>query len=30
VIAPLLYIWGDDELLAERLVARMARCGWQP
>jgi DNA polymerase III delta subunit len=22
VIAPLLYIWGDDELLAERLVAR--------
>jgi DNA polymerase III delta subunit len=24
VIAPLLYIWGDDELLAERLVARFA------
>lgn len=24
MIAPLLYIWGDDELLAERLVARFA------
>jgi len=24
VIAPLLYIWGDDELLAERLVTRFA------
>jgi DNA polymerase III delta subunit len=24
VIAPLLYIWGDDELLAERLVRRFA------
>jgi DNA polymerase III delta subunit len=24
VIAPLLYVWGDDELLAERLVTRFA------
>ena len=24
MIVPLLYIWGDDELLAERLVARFA------
>ena len=24
MIAPLLYVWGDDELLAERLVARFA------
>ena len=24
MIAPLLYIWGDDDLVAERLVARFA------
>src|SRR5689334_19286592 len=24
MIAPLLYVWGDDELLAERIVTRFA------